>query len=258
MNPLNPLRPVLLTAAGLVENVTNVTQVVLDTAVINVAEGTGDLAVVCFAAGTIILTSKGPRRIEDLRPGDQALTRDNGFQPIRWIGHRLIDHDVMVANPHLRPIRIKADALGANCPSADLIVSPQHRILVRSAIAERMFGAAEVLVAAKQLLELPGVESASDMDEVDYFHILFDRHEIVLSNGTEAESLFTGEQALKSVGKQALEEIFLILPELRDESYVPVSARSLPTGRQARRLVSRHARNGKPIVTSPMVQEALV
>ena len=53
-----------------------------------------------------------------------------------------------------RPIRIRAGTLGNGLPEADLIVSPQHRVLVRSGIARTLFGADEVLVAAKQLLAL--------------------------------------------------------------------------------------------------------
>lgn len=75
--------------------------------------------------------------------------------------------------------------MGAGIPDRDLLVSPQHRVLVRSAIAQRMFGSSEVLVAAKQLLQLPGISLAEDVAGVSYVHLLFDRHEIVVSNGAE-------------------------------------------------------------------------
>ncbi|MDT9702188.1 Hint domain-containing protein, partial [Streptomyces sp. P17] len=93
------------------------------------------------------------------------------------------DAAALAANPHLRPVRIRAGALGAGVPARDLVVSPQHRVLLRSGIARRMFGASEVLVAAKQLLALDGVELASDLDSVTYVHFLFDRHQIVQSEG---------------------------------------------------------------------------
>ncbi len=92
-----------------------------------------------------------------------------------------------------------AGALGPGHPARPLVVSPQHRILVRSAIAQRMFGSAEVLVAAKQLLSLDGIDVAQDLETVEYFHILFDRHEIVFAKGTETESLYTGPQALRGI-----------------------------------------------------------
>mgnify|MGYP000903402355 CR=1 FL=1 len=202
----------------------------------------------CFTAGTLIETPEGPRAVETLLPGDPVLTRDHGAQPLRWIGRRRLGADELAARPHLRPIRIRAGALGVDCPSSDLLVSPQHRILIRSAVAQRMFGAAEVLVAARQLLVLDGIEVATDMDQVEYVHILFDRHEIVISNGAETESLYTGGEALKSVGAAARAEILSLFPELAGAGFIPVPARPLSSGRQGRNLAARHLRNDKPLV----------
>lgn len=100
-----------------------------------------DLDIVCFAAGTMISTEKGDVAVQDLRKGDMVWTRDNGFQPLRWAGASHLNASDLAAKPKLLPIRIKAGALGVNMPSVDLVVSPQHRVLVRSAIAQRMFGA---------------------------------------------------------------------------------------------------------------------
>ncbi|SDE83846.1 Hint domain-containing protein [Paracoccus isoporae] len=112
-----------------------------------------------------------------------------------------------------------------------------------------MFGTNEVLVAAKQLCQVDGIDTAYDLDEVEYFHILFDRHEVVISNGAETESLYTGPQALKSVGEAALEEIFTIFPELKDHDYTPVPARTFASGRMGRKLAMRHKKNAKPLVS---------
>lgn len=202
---------------------------------------------VCFAAGTMISTAVGDRAVEDLREGDLVLTRDHGLQRIRWIGSRRLDARILAAKPNLQPVRISAGALGDGLPIRDLLVSPQHRILLRSAIAQRMFGTHEVLVAAKQLLPLDGVDIASDVTTVEYFHIMFDRHEVIISNGAETESLYTGPQALKSLKGPALEEIFAIFPELRDPDHAVASARFLVSGRQARKLVARHLQHGKPL-----------
>lgn len=207
--------------------------------------------VICFAAGTMMETADGSRRIETLRRGDLVLTKDNGFQPIRWIGSRRIGAAVLKDNPNLRPIRIKAGALGAGTPASDLVVSPQHRILVRSKIAQRMFGACEVLVAARQLLEIEGVEVAQDILEVEYFHFMFDRHEVVLANGAETESLYTGPEALKAVGPAARDEILTLFPELRDMDSTALAppARPLVKGRVGRQLAGRHARNRRELVS---------
>ncbi|WP_225612310.1 Hint domain-containing protein [Paracoccus sp. PAR01] len=202
----------------------------------------------CFARGTSIETSRGPLAIEDLRAGDLAITRDHGAQAIRWIGSAKLDRKALAANPNMRPIRIAKGALGHGLPVADLLVSPQHRILVRSRIAQKMFGAQEVLVAAKQLVLLDGIDIATDVAEVEYFHMLFDRHEVVLSNGAETESLYPGPEALKSVGKAAVEEIFTLFPQLRDLEAAPEPARLLTSGRQGRRLAHRHETNHQLLV----------
>lgn len=204
--------------------------------------------VVCFAGGTLIETPCGPVLIEELKAGDLVLTRDHGAQPLRWIGQTSVDAGTLAALPRLRPIRIKAGALGQDVPAQDLVVSPQHRILVRSKIAQRLFGTAEVLVAAKQLVLLDGIDIADDLDAVEYFHLLFDRHEVVISNGAETESLYTGPEALKSVGKAAQEEIFTLFPELGDRDYVAPAARTLVSGRMGRKLAMRHTQHDKMLV----------
>lgn len=235
--------------------VTNLAQQTLNTAVLNLnynPNGTLPLddaeVVPCFLRGTMILTTDGLVAVEDLSVGTLVVTRDNAIQPVRWVGHVALSAERLRAQPNLRPIRIAPGALGANLPAQALLVSPQHRILVRSAIAQRMFGAPEVLVAAKQLLPLEGIDIADDLETVEYFHILFDRHEIVFANGTETESLYTGPQALRGVGHAARAEIFALFPELERPTSLPPSARELASGRMARKLAMRHLQNGKPLV----------
>ncbi|CAM3127540.1 Hint domain-containing protein [Paracoccus nototheniae] len=205
-------------------------------------------APICFSRGTLISTALGLRAIEQLQPGDLIDTKDHGLQAIRWIGSRAISAAEIEQRDNLRPIRIRAGALGSCTPSTDLVVSPQHRVLVRSKIALKMFDAMEVLVAAKQLLRLEGIDYCDKAEGVEYFHILFDKHEIVFANGAETESLFTGPEAIKSVGPAALEEIYEIFPELRDRDYSPESARLLTSGKMARKLASRHAQHGRHLV----------
>ncbi|MDB6176749.1 Hint domain-containing protein [Paracoccus sp. Z330] len=199
----------------------------------------------CFAAGTMIATPAGDVRIEDLSQGDLVLTADQDAQQIQWIGGASVD---LVAAPNMRPVRISAGALGQGLPSHDLIVSPQHRVLVRSKIAQRMFGTDEVLVAAKQLLELDGIALVQDIDSVTYYHFLFDRHQMVWSNGALTESLFTGPEALKSVGPAARDEILALFPELENTPET-VPARPIIPGRKARQMAARHVRNGQSVLS---------
>ena len=123
------------------------------------------------------------------------------------------------AHANVRPIRIKADALGQNMPERDLTVSPQHRILVNSKLASRLHGEDEVLVAAKHLLQVEGVDVELDTDSVIYVHFLFDQHQIVESEGAETESLFTVPEALEAVDSAAGVKILHLLPELASIDY---------------------------------------
>lgn len=207
--------------------------------------------VICFASGTGIKTIQGIVTVENLEVGMRVLTMDTGFQAIRWIGSRHLTGAELDANPNLRPIRIAAGALGPNAPENDLVVSPQHRILVRSVVADRIFGSNEVLVPAKLLLDYPGVSIDFLCESVTYWHFLCDDHQIVYAEGMPAESLFTGPEALKSVSKQARDEIFAILPWLAelDHDALPRAARRLVKGPQAKQLVERLAKNNKDVFT---------
>ena len=205
-------------------------------------------AVPCFAAGTMIDTMPGPRAVESLEPGDMVLTRDAGYRPLRWIGGTHVDAAGLDLQPNLRPILIRAGTLAPGVPARPLRVSPQHRILVRSPIARRMFGEDEILVAARHLAGLPGIEVLNPALGVTYYHLLFDGHQIVRSDGAWSESLFTGPQAMRAVGEEARAEIFALFPELADPGFRPLGARRLLNGREGRQLARRHAKNGRALV----------
>jgi len=209
------------------------------------AETTG---VVCFARGTMIETRSGQVAIEDLQSGDLVKTMDRGFQELRWIGSRKLDAIDLQHHPRLLPIRIKAGALGEGLPVKDLIVSPQHRMLVRSTIAERMFGAHEVLIPANKLLILDGIDIDKAATSVEYFHMLFDQHEIVFADGSASESLFTGPEALLSLTEEAKREIFTLFPELDEPDFLSQKARYSPEkGKLMKKLAMRHQKNGMPL-----------
>ena len=211
------------------------------TAVLGAALDATNTNVLCFGADALIDTDSGPVPAGNLKAGDLVRTRDAGLQPVRWVGRRVLTEAEFEAAPNLRPIRIRAGALGRNTPAADLVVSPQHRVPIRSKIARKMFGTEEVLVAAKQLLQLDGVDIRDDVETgVEYFHMLFDRHEVIWSEGAQTESLFLGEQALASLTDEGRREILTLFPELRDG--LPDSgARPFLSGRQGRGLAQRHA-----------------
>lgn len=208
-----------------------------------------DTLVPCFTHGTMITAAHGDVPIQDLSIGHRVLTLDDGLQKIRWIGRKSLDATDFRLKPKLIPIRIKKGALGADLPSSDLLVSPQHRVLARSPIVKRMFNVNEVLIPANKLVALDGIEVAYDLKEVEYFHILFDRHHIVFSNGTPTESLYTGAEALKSLSPAARNEIEELFPEISLPFYNPNPARMFPeSGKHCKRLVSRHYKNGRSLL----------
>ena len=209
--------------------------------------GTG---IACFVRGTRIKVADGWAPIETLSVGDQVETQDNGLQTIRWIGRRKIGTAVIEDDPKLLPVRICAGALGQGLPSRDLRVSRQHRMLVRSKIAERMFGSGEVFLPAIKLTALPGVHVEEEAESVEYFHLLLDQHEVIYAEGCPTESLFTGPEALRSLGSETVQELHSIFPELACVGHSPTLAKPVPIGRQQKQLIARHAKNAKPILTA--------
>ncbi|UWR03548.1 Hint domain-containing protein [Ruegeria conchae] len=183
----------------------------------NAAPETTDVTItiegVCFTAGTLIETEVGSQPIETLQVNDEVLTADHGLQPIRWIESSRLDRGRLRANPSMRPVRLTAGSLGLNIPSRDLLVSQQHRILISGPKVQMLFGAPEVLVAAKHLCSWPGIGIETSDQPVEYLHILLDRHEILTAEGAPAESLFLGEETLYTLSSDALQELVEIFPD---------------------------------------------
>lgn len=161
---------------------------------------------VCFARGTLIGTVEGDRPVETLHPGDLIRTRDDGPQPLRWIGGRRVP-----GRGDLAPVVIGKAVLGNR---RRLRVSPQHRLLIDGPRAELLFGEREVLVAAKHLIDGRRIRS-EPCDHVEYWHLLFDRHQIVLAEGIAAESFHPADQSINALDHAARDEVLRIFPELR-------------------------------------------
>lgn len=208
-----------------------------------------NFGILCFAQGTLIRSEYGDLPIESLSVGDRIVTIDHEYKPIRWIGSRHIDAFSLQKYPKIRPILIEKDALSTGSPAQDLIVSPQHRILIRSKIAYRIFGSDEVLIPANKLLEIDGISELDDFSNgITYYHILFDCHEIIFSNGALSESLFTGPEALAALTEDARQEIQAIFPEICNPDFEVSPARLIPPrGKDARKLAHRHKANKRPL-----------
>lgn len=212
-------------------------------------EPAGSSSVPCFTKGTLIATPRGEVPIETLRVGDLVCTLDHGPQPIRWIGSLEVYLGRHAAGEDtLRPIRITAGALGHNLPKRDLLISRQHRMLISSKIAARMFESDKVLGAAIKLTALPGIFIDTRQRHVEYFHMMFDRHQVVFAEGAPSESLYTGVEALKAVSATSRAEILTLFPELATRSQAPTPAFPIPPSRRIKALMERHAKNNKPLL----------
>lgn len=140
----------------------------------------------CFDAATRLRVPGGWRAAGDLAPGMQVETPDDGPRPVR----RSTARRVRGAGPNT-PIEFAPGAIGNDRP---LRLSGQHRVLLRSPMAELMFGNSEVLVPAKALVDGKTVRPRP-CARVGYVHLLMDRHQIVLAEGAPCETLLMGDVA---------------------------------------------------------------
>ncbi|MBU2992238.1 Hint domain-containing protein [Octadecabacter sp. 1_MG-2023] len=188
----------------------------------------GDLGPPCFAAGTLIETERGMTAVQDIQVGDLVRTLDNGLQSVRWRGSR--------STPALdkrAPIRFAAGAIGNE---RELLVSPQHKILLTGWRAELYFGEDEVLVAAAHLVNADTIHRAPRR-HIDYHHMMFDAHEIVLAEGIPTESFYPGEYILQD--SDLHDEVTALFPEMIGTTDAAWTfARPVMHGREAKVLCS--------------------
>jgi hypothetical protein len=171
-------------------------------------------AVFCFTFGTLVDTPDGLRLIEDLCPGDLVTTLGNGSQPLRWAGNRRVSAPEMQRLPDLAPVEFATGAIGNSRP---LLVSPQHRILLNDWRAQVYFGEDEVLIPAKAMVNGTTIRQVTPPDGVTYVHLLFDRHEILISEGALSESFHPGEAGLHALDAVQRRELELLFPGLELE-----------------------------------------
>jgi len=176
--------------------------------------------VICFTPGTRIETPDGPRLVEELHEGDYVQTRDSGAQEIQWIGSRRMTGARLFAMPKLRPIRIRAGALGVGRPDEELLVSPEHRMLVTGDVAHALFNTPEVLVSAKDLVNHHSIAVDTQLREVTYYHILLPQHQILWANGVETESFHPASTALSTLAEEDRQRLLNLYPGLDYEPHL--------------------------------------
>lgn len=174
-----------------------------------------DPTVHCFVRGTMIETDRGEIAIENLLVDDMVRTADNGFQPLRWIGSISVR-----AKGSKAPILFRKGAIGNR---RDLLLSPSHRVVLQGWQSEVLFGNAELLAAAQSLVNDQTIIRQETDEYVEYFHILFDKHEIVFSEGAATESFHPSVAGTGAMAQETRAEIFSLFPELEHNinSYGP-------------------------------------
>jgi hypothetical protein len=182
--------------------------------------GVTDRGVPCFTPGTRIATPDGPRLVQDLRAGDLVQTRDSGPQEVLWIGSRHMTGARLFAMPHLRPIRFRAGALGVERPDHELLVSPDHRMLIRGHAAQALFNTDEVLVAARDLVNGHSIAVDTALREVSYLHLLLPRHQVIWANGLETESFHPAQADLHSLPEADRRGLLALFPALTDDPHL--------------------------------------
>ncbi|MGB3406752.1 MAG: Hint domain-containing protein [Jannaschia sp.] len=165
---------------------------------------------VSFTRGTRITMANGTQvRVEDLSVGDRVLTRDHGAQPIRWTGMQTVRAEGQNA-----PVMIRKDALNN---ADDLLLSPDHRLFIyqrRDAIGA---GRAELLVRARHLVNGETIWRDGG-GYIDYFHLLFDAHEIIYVECIPAESLLVSADVVAGLDDDLADDV---TRQMQGRAHVP-------------------------------------
>ena len=200
--------------------------------------------VICFTPGTMILTPDGPCDVAALREGDRVQTADNGQSEILWLGRRKVTGARLQVMPHLRPVRLRAGALDKDVPDAGLLVSPDHRIVLRGPKARALFNAEEILVTARDLVDDSKILYEQALRSVTYIHMLLPQHEVVFANGVATESFHPASAALSSLAEDEQARLFERLPDVRGDaaSYGPFARRLL---KQSEAAILQHDGRGQ-------------
>lgn len=160
----------------------------------------------CFAAGTLIKAGHKHMPVETIKRGDRIWINSRRRRMVAWAGCTEVDGSGKFA-----PVRFETGSIGNFAP---LLVSPHHRILLRSTGTQLLFEDGPVLIPAQFFVGMPGVTRAPQ-DRIEYYHFMFQGHEIVEANGSLTESFYPGAQALTALEKACQKEIFDLFPDLK-------------------------------------------
>jgi autotransporter passenger strand-loop-strand repeat protein len=131
----------------------------------------------CYCRGTLILTDRGDTPVEDLHIGDRLVTLAGAVRPIRWIGRRSYAGRFATGNRNVLPILFRRDSLADGAPRRDLLVSPLHAMFLDG-----------VLIPASALVNGTSIVQLEAVEQVEYFHLELDTHDVILAEGAPSET----------------------------------------------------------------------
>ena len=166
-------------------------------------------------SGMRVATLDGDLPLARLEVGTEVLTRDNGLQPVRWIGKADLGWTALRRQPDLRPVVIRKDSFGPGLPEADLMLAPKQRLFVPGAALARDGEPATGFIPARDLIRgsgLPDIEAIG----ATYIHFFFDRNEMVQVNGVWVEALNPFRKTPTAVQEQRRLELLELHPGLAE------------------------------------------
>ncbi len=144
--------------------------------------GNVQFVVACFRRSTLIEIAHGHQQtVEDLKIGDEVRTASGALRPIKWIGRRSYSGRFLIGRQEILPVCFKAGSLGDDAPRRDLWISPRHAMYFENE-------SCGVLVEAKDLINGVSIVQAEQVDEVEYFHIELETHDVILAEGALSET----------------------------------------------------------------------
>lgn len=169
-----------------------------------------------IARGTHVMTARGEVLVERLQVGDRVITRDHGMQTVRYVGS-----EKMTVTDENAPILFRK---GAIKNARDLIVSADHRMVVKGAEAMMLYGVKEVLIPAQKLVNGETILRAIG-GEVEFFQIVTNQHEVIYCEAAASESFMPDENGIDTLSPENKADVFKAFPTLASatDSYGPAA-----------------------------------
>lgn len=142
----------------------------------------------CFLAGTMIKTVNGSIAVEDLKIGDQIFTYHDqqNICSVTWVGYRdfNVRTDLSSEDAAGYPVKIVKDAIAEGVPCKDLLVTPEHSILLQGQF-----------IPVRMLVNGSSIFYDRSITSYTFYHIETEEHSVISANNVLTESyLDTGNR----------------------------------------------------------------